>query len=158
MEELVLELEARPSMRDWTEQRRMNEDLELKVRDLTILRGEAAEISNWRKHLSTADRIRIDKRNHELGLWLFDSLPKTVMKDTLQMICRELDCTELSEISNALLKLKAVVKTVPRMERFISQVCTFVFERDQQRHGGSVPNGDTAREGTMESVLPALKR
>lgn len=34
----------------------------------------------------------------------------------------QLDITEISEIHPSLVKLKAVVKTVPRMERFISQV------------------------------------
>lgn len=43
----------------------------------------------WRKHLSTADRIKVDKRNHELGLWLLDSLPKATMKEVLQTVCRE---------------------------------------------------------------------
>ncbi len=48
----------------------------------------------WRKHLSTADRIKVDKRNHELGLWLLDSLPKATMKEVLQTVCREVseDC------------------------------------------------------------------
>lgn len=43
----------------------------------------------WRKHLSTADRIKVDRRNHELGLWLLDSLPKATMKEALQTVCRE---------------------------------------------------------------------
>jgi hypothetical protein len=41
----------------------------------------------------------------------------------------QLDISEISEIQPSLVKLKAVVKTVPRMERFISQVCGFVFQR-----------------------------
>jgi hypothetical protein len=41
----------------------------------------------------------------------------------------QLDISEISEIQPALVKLKAVVKSVPRMERFISQVCNFVFTR-----------------------------
>ena len=87
-----------------------------------MLRGEAAEIQMWRKHLSTKDRIKIDKKNHELGLWLLDALPKTVMKEVLQTVCRELDINEISEIQPSLVKLKAVVKTVPRMAEFIEQV------------------------------------
>jgi hypothetical protein len=65
------------------------DQLEEKLHDLILLRGEAAEISMWRKHLSTADRIKVDKRNHELGLWLLDSLPKATMKEVLQTVCRE---------------------------------------------------------------------
>ena len=101
--------------------------MEERLHDLILLRGESAEISMWRKHLSTTDRIKVDKRNHELGLWLLDSLPKATMKEVLLTICRELDITEISDIQPSLVKLKAVVKTVPRMERFISQVCGFIF-------------------------------
>ena len=32
---------------------------------------------------------QVDKRNHELGLWLLDSLPKATMKEVLQTVCRE---------------------------------------------------------------------
>jgi hypothetical protein len=105
------------------------EQLEEKLHDLILLRGESAEIAMWRKHLSTSDRVKVDKRNHELGLWLLDSLPKATMKEVLQTVCRELDINEISEIQPSLAKLKAVVKTVPRMERFISQVCNFIYQR-----------------------------
>lgn len=33
--------------------------------------------------------LQVDKRNHELGLWLLDSLPKATMKEVLQTVCRE---------------------------------------------------------------------
>ncbi len=165
VENLQLEVESRPNVKQWTAAQREIKDLEDKLADLTVMRGDSAEIAAWRKHLSTADRIKVDKRNHELGLWLLDSLPKTVMKEVLQSICRELDITDISDIRECIIKLKAVVKTVPRMERFISQVCAFVFERDptlvqhaQQLDGG----GDTVRGkttgSTMEDVFPMLKR
>lgn len=35
------------------------EQLEEKLHDLILLRGEAAEIAMWRKHLSTAERIKV---------------------------------------------------------------------------------------------------
>jgi hypothetical protein len=37
------------------------------MHDLIMLRGESAEIAAWRQHLSTKDRIKVDKRNYELG-------------------------------------------------------------------------------------------
>lgn len=92
IENLRLELEARPSIRQWNAAQREIHEMETKIHELVLLRGEAAEVAAWRKHLSTAERIKIDKRNHELGLWLLESLPKTVMKESLQMVCRELDC------------------------------------------------------------------
>jgi hypothetical protein len=44
------------------------EELEERMHDLVMMRGEAAEIAAWRQHLSTKDRIRVDKRNYELGM------------------------------------------------------------------------------------------
>lgn len=152
LENQELEINARPSIRQWVELQRSHEDLEDKVRDLTVMRGEAAEVAMWRKHLSTADRIKIDKRNHELGLWLLDSLPKTVMKETLQMVCRELDICELSDIQLSLQKLKSVVSSVPRMERVLSRLCTYVFERDQS------PHSSQSETQNIEDILPIIKR
>ncbi len=131
IENLRLELSNRPTMRQWNQKLRENQDLEDKLHDLVMMRGETAEIAAWRKHLSTNDRIKVDKRNYELGLWLLDSLPKTVTKEILQAVCRELDISDVSEIHNSIIKLKSVVTTVPRMEKFIAQVCTFLFQRDQ---------------------------
>jgi len=118
IESLRLQLDSRPTVRQWTQAQRERESLEERLHDLILLRGESSEIAMWRKHLSTSERIKVDRRNHELGLWLLDSLPKTTMKEVLQAVCRELDITEISEIQPSLVKLKAVVKAVPRMERY----------------------------------------
>jgi len=157
IENLRLELETRPSARQWADKQRELQDAENKLHDLVVMRGEAAELAAWRKHLSTSDRIKVDKRNHELGLWLLDSLPKAVAKEVLQTVCRELDVSDVSDIQPSLAKLKAVVKAVPRMERFISQVCEYLFERDRRIRdlGG---RGLAGRDRpTMEDVLPVLQ-
>ena len=156
LENLRLELEGRPSARQWADKQRELQDAENKLHDLVMMRGEAAELAAWRKHLSTTDRIKVDKRNHELGLWLLDSLPKAVTKEVLQTVCRELDVSDVSEIQPSIAKLKAVVKAVPRMERFITQVCEYLFERDRhiRELGG---RGLAGRERpTMEDVMPVL--
>lgn len=79
-----------------------SEQLEERLHDLILLRGEAAEISMWRKHLTTTDRIKVDRRNHELGLWLLDSLPKATMKEVLQTVCREVGtvCIWITALQN----------------------------------------------------------
>lgn len=159
IENLRLQLDARPSIRQWTTAQREIHDLERKVHDLVMLRGEAAEIEAWRKHLSTSERIRIDKRNHELGLWLLDSLPKNVMKESLQTVCRELDLSDLSEIPQAIHKLKTVVRAVPRMERFISKVTSFVSDRTvllNDRLGLGTP--DLAAHESLEKTMQQLQR
>lgn len=81
----------------------------------------------------------------------------------------QLDISEISEIQPCLAKLKAVVKAVPRMERFISQVCGYVFPRHpslgevdgmKSVGGSAVPNVDANGQSayTMEHMLPILKR
>lgn len=155
LENLKLELNARPTVRQWKNKIAEFEEMEGKVHDLVMMRGNTAEINGWRKHLETSERIKIDKRNHDLGLWLLESLPKTVMKEVLQTICRELDVSDVSEIQPCLVKLKSVVKAVPRMERFIIQVCNFIHQRDKVS-----PNSihtDSPGRPTMERVFPVLK-
>ena len=157
VENLRIELESRPSARQWADKQRELVDAENKLHDLVMMRGEAAELAAWRKHLSTSDRIKVDKRNHELGLWLLDSLPKAVTKEVLQTVCRELDVSDISDIQPSLAKLKAVVKAVPRMERFISHVCEYLFERDRQiRELGGKGFAGKDRP-TMDDVLPVLQ-
>ena len=127
VENLRLELDARPSSKQWAQKQREMKELEEKLHDAVLMRNETAEIESWRKHLSTRERIKADRRNFELGLWLIDSLPKAVMKEALQTVCRELNVSDISEIKPSLDKLKAVMASVPRMERFISDVCSFVY-------------------------------
>jgi len=67
------------SLSKWNETRRELQGMEDKMHDMVMQRGEASELAMWRKHLSTSERIRIDKKNHELGLYLIDSLPKQVL-------------------------------------------------------------------------------
>jgi hypothetical protein len=131
LENKQLELEARPTVKEWNRIQHDLQEMELKIHELTILKKETMEIQQWKKHLSTSERIKIDKRNHELGLYLLESLPKNIMKDCLQMICRELDLSDISEIQHAITKLKSVVRTVPRMERFIAKVTAYVHDRNQ---------------------------
>lgn len=98
LENLRLQLDGRPTMRQWTQAQRdrfalffyltlcaippllillalqhlphpCREQLEEKLHDLILLRGEAAEISMWRQHLSTADRIKV--RELPLDIWCF---------------------------------------------------------------------------------------
>jgi len=157
IENLRLEMETRPSPRQWATKQKEMKDIEDKLHDLVMMRGEAAELAAWKKHMSVSDRIKVDKRNHELGLWVLDSLPKAVTKEVLQSVCRELDVSDVSEVQPNLAKLKAVVKAVPRMERFISQVCSFLFERDRRiRELGGKGFGGRDRP-TMEDVLPILQ-
>ena len=157
LENLRLDMESRPTPRAWFEKQRELKEIEDKLHDLVMMRGEAAELAAWKKHMGTADRIKVDKRNHELGLWVLDSLPKAVTKEVLQSVCRELDVSDVSEVVPSLQKLKAVVKAVPRMERFISQICTFLFERDRKIVELKGKGMEGRERPSMEDVLPVLQ-
>jgi hypothetical protein len=154
IDNLRIELDSRPTVHQWTQKVSEVSELENQLHNMIVMRDDAAELSSWKKHLSTRDRILVDKRNHELRLWVLDSLPKAVMKETLQNICRECDVSEISEISVCISKLKAVVSTVPRMEKFITSVCNYVFNRSAPLHS----EGDEIVRPAMEDVIPVLKR
>ena len=128
--------------------------MESKLHDVVMMKGEAQELMNWRQHLSTSDRIKADRRNHELKLWLLESLPKSVMQEVLQSLCRELDVSDVSEVLPGVVKMKTVLRAVPRMEQFITAVCNFVFQKDRPRHA----EGDIKARPAMEDALPILKR
>jgi hypothetical protein len=154
IENLRIELEGRPTVRAFSQKQREVKELESKLHDVIMMRKEAAEVASWRKHLSTSDRIKVDKRNHQLGLWIIESIPTAVVKEVLQAACRELDISDISELQPSISKLKAVVKLVPRMEAFIARLCGFVFDRQAPRH----PEGDVKEEPSMEDALPIMKK
>jgi hypothetical protein len=97
---------------------------ESKLRDLIVMRREKAELQGERKHMSVKQRVLMDKSNFELELWALDSLPQEVTRDALKAVCRELGLSDISDIQPAIMKLKAVVGAVPRMEKFITKVCS----------------------------------
>ena len=101
---------------------------ESKLRDLIVMRRERAELQGERKHMTVKQKVAMDKSNFELELWALDSLPQEVTKDALKAVCRELGLSDISDIQPALIKLKAVVGTVPRMEKFITKVRHPAFE------------------------------
>eukprot|EP01041_Mallomonas_annulata_P004569 gene4569-9080_t len=142
-ENLQLELSTRPTLKQWMAKQNEVKVMEEKLQSAVSTRREMDEYEKWKRHLSTSDRIRADKKNHELQLWLLDTLPRVVMKDTLQALCRSLDLSELSEIVPCVEKLKAVVGLVPRLESFVSKVCNFVFGTHQAARGtGRIGDGD----------------
>jgi hypothetical protein len=158
LENTRLEMDNRPTPKAWSEKQKELREVENKFHDLVMMRGEAAELEAWRKHMSVSDRIKIDKRNHELGLWVLDSLPKAMTKEILQTVCRELDVSDIGEIAPCLAKLKAVVKAVPRMERFISQICDYLFERDRKIAELNGRGFAGRSRPSMEDVMPVLTR
>jgi hypothetical protein len=123
------------------------------------MNNEIQELNNWKKHLSTTERIKIDKRNHDLRLYMIESLPYTVLKEAIQGICRELDISDISEIPFSLQKLKKAVRMIPRMEEILAGVSSFIFDRDQVLHKDILRNNDIVKDNnSLDSLLPILRR
>ena len=154
IENLRIELDGRPSMRAFAQKQKEVTELESKLHDVIMMRKEAAEVASFKKYLSTGDRIKADKRNHQLGLWIIESIPTAVVKEVLQSACRELDISDISLLQSSIAKLKSVVSTVPRIEAFVTQLCSYVFDRQKPTY----PEGDIREEPTIEDVLPIIKK
>lgn len=131
VENLNLELESRPTVKQWRAALQQIQEFEERIRDLISYRKESSAMESWKSHLSTAERMKIDKKNHELGIWLIESLPKASLVEIVQLVCRELDLSNVADVHPSLKKLKAVVRMVPQMEKIIHKVLTFLCDRNK---------------------------
>ena len=121
------ELVTRPTVKQWTSKLRELSESEGKRLDLVAIRRESLEVLAERerenkRHMSVHQQVLTDKRNDQSDLWVLDSLSSEHTKNALKAVCRELGLTDVGDIQPSLIKLKAVVGAVPRMERFITQV------------------------------------
>ena len=123
-----MELEARPSVREWRGARRRIDKLErslVAARDgIKEAQGDEEKIRNY---LSTQELVKRDRADHRLRLHRVDGLPVGVCRDLVKNVCRVLDIGDVSLIESSMDKLVAVVKAVPRMEVFIRDVCHLVY-------------------------------
>jgi hypothetical protein len=126
---LRLDLSSRPTVKQWTQKQKELTECESKLHDLIVMRRESAELMGDRKNMTVKQKVLMDKRNFELGLWVLDSLPNEVTKNSLKAVCRELGLTDIGDIQPSIIKLKTVVGAVPRMERFITEVRVRVMGR-----------------------------
>ena len=77
---LKLELAARPTVQALRAQEQACRDLELRLRDVVVMRRESDELRGLRKHMGARDRMAADRRNYEMGLHLLDALPAQVRR------------------------------------------------------------------------------
>jgi hypothetical protein len=154
---LLSEIESRPSLAEWKMAQQKIFHLEQKVKNALQYRNDQIEIFQWKKHLPTNEQIYMDKKNHELQLWMIESLPDSVMKEIIQALCRELDLQDYADILPSVKKLKSVVLTVPKMEHFIATISAFVSQRNS--HLCTLLNQhDVDKYHSVSSVLSALRK
>ena len=132
---LKMELESRPTMRDWKRLQRMVELLQEKLRD--AVDGEAARDDKERAGLrrvagdDTSSLVKRDRENHRLRLHTLDALSRSSSIELLKSVCRILGIgggkngtsSVAYQIEPAVERIQQVVLAVPRMQAFVREVC-----------------------------------
>ncbi|KAL3157009.1 hypothetical protein ABBQ38_001262 [Trebouxia sp. C0009 RCD-2024] len=131
---LILELDARPTAKQYKSLQRQMDILERRLADSKADAqglGEAAEEGELdlsckvlgSAPLTTRERMRRDRELHRLGLNLVERIPKDVLIDLVQDVCIDLEVADPTSLPAAISKLLRVVATLPRLERFVGDVC-----------------------------------
>lgn len=152
---LTLEAESRPSIRDYRLCQRRIHQLERQVSESKLALEEAKDLNELRKYMGTKELVERDRMNHRLHLNRLNTLPRETTLEVVKEVCRVLNLTDITLISPSLEKLCHVVAAVPRMEKFIRDVCGFVF-LNVHAH---VDAQDVDKAGfELEQVLPTLQQ
>ncbi|KAL0019238.1 hypothetical protein WJX79_004955 [Trebouxia sp. C0005] len=138
---LILELDARPTAKQYKSLQRQMDILERRLNDSkTQGLGETAEEGELElgskvlgnAPLTTRERIRRDRELHRLGLNLVERIPKDVLIDLVQDVCISLEVADPTSLPAAISKVLRVLATLPRLERFVGEVCEAVYRQGQQ--------------------------
>ncbi|KAK1934580.1 hypothetical protein P3T76_011189 [Phytophthora citrophthora] len=152
---LALEAESRPSIRDYRLSQRRIHQLERQVAENKLALEEASDLNELRKYMGTKELVDRDRLNHRLHLNRLNTLPRETTLEVVKHVCRVLHLTDITLIAPSLDKLCSVVAAVPRMEKFIRDVCGFVFLNLHENTEGN--NADSAKF-ELEQVLPTLQQ
>ncbi|GMH32940.1 hypothetical protein BSKO_00774 [Bryopsis sp. KO-2023] len=135
---LLLELEARPTVKDMKSAQRQVELMERRLMKASQSgdaggAAEAGELglgigSSGVGLLTTKQRIDRDKDLHRLGLHVVENMPKDVLVYILQDVCVSLDLNDATRLPSSILKLVRVVESLPQLEAFVGKVCEVVFK------------------------------
>ncbi|CEG41736.1 uncharacterized protein PHALS_12065 [Plasmopara halstedii] len=150
---LTLEAESRPSIRDYRLCQRRIHELERQVTESKLALDEATDLNELRKYMGTKELVERDRLNHRLHLNRLNTLPRETMLEVVKHVCRILHLTDITLIGPSLDKLCGVVAAVPRMEKFIRDVCGFVYF-NLNENTGEHPNDHFE----LEHVLPTLQQ
>jgi hypothetical protein len=153
---LKLELKSRPSVRAWTNSQRCIQDLEYKLEAAVDSAKEAEDVRELRKYMGTRALIERDRINYKLHLDSLDALPREIAKEILQETCRELQVSDVSLIGSSIRKMTKVLLMVPRLERFVQDVASFVFR--QEASEPRLATEAVLSQHSMEEVVPILVR
>ncbi|KAI9923283.1 hypothetical protein PsorP6_001076 [Peronosclerospora sorghi] len=151
---LALEAESRPSIREYRLNQRRIQQLERQVAENHLALEEAKDLNELRKYMGTKELVERDRLNHRLHLNRLNTLPRETTLEVVKQVCRILHLTDISLIAPSLIKLCSVVSAVPRMEKFIRDVCGLVFLASKENTESTNISGASFE---LEQVLPMLQ-
>lgn len=73
--------------------------------------------------MTTRERIRRDRELHRLGLGSVERIPRDCLVDLVQDLCIALETPDATGLPSAVRRLLHVIAAVPRLERFVGEVC-----------------------------------
>jgi hypothetical protein len=155
---LLLEAESRPSIRDYRLSQRRIHQLERQLSESKLALEEATDLQELRKYMGTKELIHRDRLNHRLRLNRLDALPRSTALEIVKEVCRVLNLTDVTLVIPSLEKLCTVVNAVPRMEKFIRDVCGFVYLHCQREEDNQIGSPEKAKSFALEDVLPTLQK
>ena len=157
---LLVELNSRPSHKDYTGARREAEIMRQRLARLEAGRGSEfpggsgspeAETQPDRRLMTTKDRIARDKQLAALGLSHVDHLPLVVLAEVVQDACLALEVTEPTHLHASVLRLLMRANQVPQLEQFVDSVTDCLFKHGAQLVPMHLRSADTA------NVVPVLE-
>eukprot|EP01084_Bolivina_argentea_P045480 83731_1 len=143
------ELEKRPSYNEWTKLRQ-----ELNSMNKQLL--ETKKTANLRKYMDTRELMRRDKQIHNLKLTEIDGLPKQIMKEILQDLCRILSIGDVTILVTNVNKIKKCVECVPILEQYVSKIVRVLITSDHAQE--LVKISKICPKNIFDQVVPILKQ
>uniref|UniRef100_A0AAV1TRF6 Centrosomal protein of 70 kDa n=1 Tax=Peronospora matthiolae TaxID=2874970 RepID=A0AAV1TRF6_9STRA len=143
----VFESESR--IRDNRTSQRRIDHLERQVVDDEVALDGASELDGLREDSGAKERTGHDRLNHRSQLNRLDKLSRETVVEVVKHVCRVLHLSDITLIVPSIEKLCNVVAAVPRMEKFIRDVCGFVLLHDET-------TGQYSATSELEQVLPTL--
>ncbi|CAI5736245.1 unnamed protein product [Hyaloperonospora brassicae] len=151
---LKLELKSRPSIRDYRCSQRRTDQLERQIEETKVALEEAVELNGLRKNSEVKKCMEHDRVNCRSQRNRLDKFSRESVVEVMKHICRVLHLSDIALIVPSIEKLCSVVAAVPRMEKFIRDVCRLVSLHSED-------NGEAAchfsSSTKLEQVLPTLQ-
>ena len=156
---LELDLQARPTRKQWTEAQGIIERLRTALPVPIETEDDPLEThfsaSSGHPVIDSGEAIRRDREVHALGLQTLRMMPQPTMVNLLQDCCRELQLTDAQLLPSALRKMCRALAALPPMEAFIRDVCALALSRGAPTAPTAAPSG---RVPSTKAVLLVLQR